>query len=374
MTALALFGLGMLAYLYGGYVLILKLIAHMRSGNATDARPDAAMPCLTVLVTVFNEAGKIRDRIRNIQLCDYPNDNVEILVASDGSSDGTDAIVAELAAEDSRIRLFRPTERKGKTDTQNQAIATAKGEVILFTDADTRFDTDFLREMAKEFADPQVGGADGHLLFLTESADGISRSQGFYWRQELQIRQLESRLGILAVASGACMAIRRELFRPMQATVGEDCLIPLDVVAQGFRMVHVSTALAFDRMEHAPEKEFRTRVRMTLRNWQGTWSYPRLLNPFRNPGIAFALWSHKVLRWLSPVFLLMWLAASLFMLLEQASPIGLPGAIFLLAALAGAIRLPLPGVAAAYSFCLANAGFLVGVAKAVLGTRITAYR
>ncbi len=376
MTALALFGLGMLAYLYGGYILVLKWVARMRSGNAADTMADVAPPCLTVLVTVFNEAGKIRDRIRNIQSCDYPAGNVEILVASDGSSDGTDAIVSELAAEDSRIRLFRPAERKGKTDTQNQAIAAAKGEIIIFTDADTRFDAAFLKEMARGFADPEVGGVDGHLLFLTDTTDGVSQSQGFYWRQELQIRQLESRLGILAVASGACMAIRKSLFRPMLATVGEDCLIPLNVVDMGYRMVHAEKALAYDRMEHEPEKEFRTRVRMTLRNWQGTWNYPHLLNPARRPGIAFALWSHKVLRWLSPFFLLMWLTGSVAVVQQGYSGLlmGMPGLLFMAAALLGLVRAPLPGASMAYSFCLANAGFLIGVMKAISGYKMAVYK
>lgn len=371
MLALTLFGFGMLAYLYGGYVLCLKLLARNQPDAAVEVQ---SWPAVTVLVTVFNEARNIEARVRNVLACDYPPDKLEVLVASDGSTDGTDSIVREMA--DSRVKLFRPAERKGKTDTQNQAISTATGEIIVFTDADTRFDPQFLKEMASAFADPGVGGVDGHLLFLTETTDGVSRSQGFYWRQELQIRQLESRLGILAVASGACMAIRRSLFRPMLATVGEDCLVPLDVVTQGLRMVHASKALAFDRMEHDPKREFRTRIRMTLRNWQGTWSYPHLLNPLRHPRMAFALWSHKVLRWLSPLFLLMWLIGSVALLGTGASNwiAGMPGLLFMVIALAGAMKLRLPGASMAYSFCLANAGFLVGVGKAILGQKIASYR
>jgi len=374
MILFAISGFFALAYLYSGYVAFLKILVNFHHSSKVGANTDSAVPSVTVLITVFNEAKGIEARIQNVLACEYLQGKLEILIASDGSTDGTDDIVRGLA--DSRVSLFRPVERKGKTDTQNQAIATAVGEIIIFTDADTQFDPLFLKEVARVFNDPQVGGVDGHLLFLTETEDGVSRSQGFYWRQELQIRQLESELGIMAVASGACMAIRRSLFRPMQATVGEDCLIPLDVVDQGFRMVHADNALAFDRMEHDPKKEFRTRVRMTLRNWQGTWSYPHLLNPLRHPHIAFALWSHKILRWLSPLFLLMWLIGSVVVI--QQGYLGmlaaLPGMLFMVAALLGALRLPVPGVSLAYSFCLANAGFLVGVIRGILGSKVAVYK
>lgn len=374
MVALTLIGFGMLIYLYGGYLLCLKLLKHFGQKPAEDAAEIVELPNCTVLITVFNEENKIEERVSNVLACAYPQDKLEVMVASDGSTDGTDELVQ--AISDDRVRLFRPAERKGKTDTQNQAIASAKGEIIIFTDADTRFDPAFLQEMARAFMDSRVGGVDGHLLFVTDAADGVSQSQGFYWQQELQIRQLESQLGILAVASGACMAIRRKLFRPMQATVGEDCLVPLDVVNQGFRMAHASKALAFDRMEHDPDKEFRTRVRMTLRNWQGTWSYSQLLNPLRHPGVAFSLWSHKVLRWLSPVFLTLWLGASWMLLIDGSVKqlLGVPGLFFLSAAIVGAMKLPLPGASVAYSFCLANAGFLVGVVKALSGKTMTTYK
>jgi len=374
MILFAISGFFALAYLYSGYVAFLKILVNFHHSSKVGANTNSAVPSVTLLITVFNEAKGIEARIQNVLACEYLQGKLEILIASDGSTDGTDDIVRGLA--DSRVSLFRPVERKGKTDTQNQAIATAVGEIIIFTDADTQFDPLFLKEVARVFNDPQVGGVDGHLLFLTETEDGVSRSQGFYWRQELQIRQLESELGIMAVASGACMAIRRSLFRPMQATVGEDCLIPLDVVDQGFRMVHADNALAFDRMEHDPKKEFRTRVRMTLRNWQGTWSYPHLLNPLRHPHIAFALWSHKILRWLSPLFLLMWLIGSVVVI--QQGYLGmlaaLPGMLFMVAALLGALRLPVPGVSLAYSFCLANAGFLVGVIRGILGSKVAVYK
>lgn len=373
---LALFGLLMLGYIYGGYLIVLKLFARVGSNHCLELALDSFRPTVTVLVTVFNEQEKIRDRIHNIQSCDYHPGSIEILVASDGSTDGTDDLVTQLATEDPRIRLFRPVRRKGKTDTQNQAIATAVGEIIVFTDANTRFDPAFLRQITRNFANPGVGGVDGRLFFMIDNNDGVSKSQGFYWRQELMLRRLESCLGILAVASGACMAIRRSLFRNMQMTVGEDCQVPLDLIDQGYSVVHDDNALAYDSMEQQMGKEFRTRVRMTVRNWQGTWSYPQLLNPLCSPKIAFSLWSHKVLRWLSPLFLICWLIGSALMFVEgvHAGAFAYLAIIFVFLAMLGFTGVSFPGASLVSSFCLANCGFAVGLLKVIAGSKISSYR
>ncbi|RMG39448.1 MAG: glycosyltransferase [Methanobacteriota archaeon] len=380
MELLLIFGFAMLSYIYGGYLMLLRVLANLiQNRKDSDAEDRNEYPFVTVLITVFNEADKIEERIQNVLECVYPENRLEILVASDGSTDGTDAKV--LSFGDRRVRLFRPDHRVGKSDTQNQAIGHALGEIIVFTDADTRFDKKFLVEIVRPFINPQVGGVDGHLLFVTNQGSDISQSQSMYWKQELEIRILESRMGLLAVASGACLAIRRFLFRPIPATVGEDCVIPLDVVSQGYRMVHTEKAVAYDWMDHTSAGEFSTRARMTLRNWQGTWLYPGLLNPLRNPRIAFALWSHKLLRWLSPIFLLLWLGSSFAVLVSGDGMFrcfGLPGVIFALLGVIGALAnyagKSVRIASAIYSFFLANSGFFVGVFRALLGGKIIAYR
>lgn len=367
-----------LLYVYQGYLWVLRLVALIVERKPAQALPPAVeeWPSVTVLLTVHNEENKIGDRLRDILECDYPPDKLEILVASDGSTDGTAGVVKRWEGK-AAVRMYEG-ERAGKTETQNQAIRLTTGQIILFTDVDTKFDVDFLRAMARAFLDEKVGLAVAKLLFLS-SGNSISRSQGFYWNYETKLREEESRLGILAVASGQCMAVRAGLLRPMEPFVGEDCIVPLDVVLQGFKCVQVEAALAYDVMESQPEKEFRTRVRMTLRNWVGTWLRPDLLNLFRHPGYAFALWSHKLLRWLSPLFLICATVSVLLLAVEPLySVLAILAGGFYLAALIGGVgeksgrKIPL--VSAAYGFLVANLGFMIGLFKAWTGHRIVTYR
>lgn len=382
MTVCAWVAFLMLFYVYLGYFLLLKAIARNKRCDEDDAREEEMEPWrwprVSVLLTVYNEEDKIKKRIENILSCRYPRGLLEVLVASDGSTDGTDSYVRALG--DKRVRLYRPEKRVGKTDTQNQAVAGTDSEIIVFTDADTTFDPGFIEEIVRPFRQKDVGGVDGHLLF-TRCDGAVSESQGFYWSLELRIRSLESCLGWLAVGSGACLAVRKSIFRPMVSTVGEDCLVPLDVVRQGYRMIHARNAIAYDRMPSDSRREFRTRVRMTLRNWQGTWMYPDLLNPVRHPGTAFALWSHKLLRWMSPLFLLLWIGSGLPLLAYGEGVAAIPGWLALVfsgAAVMGWLvqksSLDVPAVGFAYSFCLANLGMAVGVIRALSGRQITTYR
>ena len=377
---IAWFSLLVIAYIYGGYWIVLRIISRFSSDgcNKYGGFEEGGLPTVSVLVTVFNEESVIEDRIKNILACHYPGDKLQVIIASDGSTDQTDKIVARL--EDPRVVLFRPVERSGKTDTQNQAIENATGQILVFSDADTRFDKGFLTAIVQPFADPSVGGVDGHLLFKSDSGSSISDSQGAYWSQELAIRSLESRLGVLAVSSGACLAIRKSLFRPMTTTVGEDCIVPLDIVNQGYRMVHSKDALAYDQMPSDEAGEFRTRIRMTMRNWQGTLQFASLLNPFKNRGVALALWSHKILRWLSPFFLIIWILSGIFSL-GRGFPLSFAGWLALVFAgsaifgwMSNRMGLKLPFFGTVYSFCLANAGFFIGAIRALRGHAVTAYK
>ncbi len=380
MELLFVFSVAALYYIYDGYLRLLQVLSLSFKYSEKPKRiVDRELPSVTVLLTVFNEAGAIVERLQNILGSDYPPHLLDVLVASDGSTDETEDLVRQL--DEKQVRLFRPATREGKTGTQNQAVPLARGEIIVFTDAGTRFDRNFIKNVVSPFQDASVGAVDGHLLLISDPDSGISQNQGRYWGFELKLRELESQLGILAVASGACLAVRRELLKPMCIAYGEDCMVPLDVASQGYRIVHATDALATDLLDTDPDKEFRTRVRMTLRNWQGTWSRRGLLNPVRFPGYALALWSHKIVRWMSPLFLILMLISATVLALEGKSIFQAWVSLLVILCIGGLLgrrgenqRLSLPGTSAVYSFLLANAGFFVGLCKCLFGHKVTVYR
>ena len=378
-----------LYWIYDGYGRFLQLMVLLKRDESraittleikgVEHKHEDRWPTMTVLLTVHNEETIIRRRIENILQCDYPAGRLSVLIASDGSTDSTNEIVRSFS--DRGVRLLE-SPGLGKTGTQNAAIRSIESDLIAFTDADILFDADWCKQIARRFQNPQVGAVDGRALYEARTSDALQASQGFYWTYELKLRFLESQLGILAVVAGACFAIRRNLFVTMDPAIGEDCIVPLDIVTQGFRVVHEPLAISRFDSEEDSSITLRRRIRMTLRNWQGTWTRSHLLNPLRHPGYAFALWSHKLLRWLSPLFLATASCCSMAQLIVAPSLasalIFAPfGGLFALAGIgwiSARRHLQVPGTGAAYSFLLANVAFLIGIWRAVTGHRIHSYR
>lgn len=375
--ALVVIAAGMLYWIYDGYGRFLRLVCAVC--RCQHPQPQSALPSVSVLLTVHNEAAVVRQRIENLLEADYPEELLEVVVASDGSTDETNEIVRDL--KHPRVRLME-CPGGGKTVAQNLVIPQLTSDVVVFTDAGVTFDRAWISSAVRHFADQRVGAVDGRLIFGSPDSSQLNQSQGFYWRYELLLRDCESRLGILAVVSGSGFAIRRSCFVPMDPWIGEDCIVPLDVVKAGYRVRHEPLALAYDQFEAGEGVTLRRRVRMTLRNWQGTWLRSELLNPFRNPGVAFALWSHKILRWMSPVFLLLGSGAAVAALLQDPGLITgmilLPWiSLFLLGAFHALFerkRRFLPGGGTAFSFLLANAAFMIGILRALQGRQVRSYQ
>lgn len=370
----------LLVYIYYGYGLLLKLYLNLfLSGKPIEHFDLKSNPKVTVLLTVHNEEERIARRLENLLSDGYPLERLEVLVASDGSTDRTHEIVREFMRT-APVKLYVSPVQVGKSETQNRAIDVASGEIVIFTDAETTFEKGCISEFARSFSDPRVGCVTGSLRFLLDG-NTVSEAQGYYWAYEERLRASESELGLLLVASGQCMAIRRQLFRPIGPHVGEDCVVPLDVVLQGYHVKHAAGARAFDRMESEVRKEYRARVRMTLRNWIGTWERPSLLNPLKYPGYAFALWSHKVLRWLGPIFILSAISSSVFLGVHGDALFQVFTVFWLVAAMLALVgylaeqkgsSVWLAGTV--FSFALANVGFFVGTFQALSGKRVIAYR
>lgn len=334
-------------------------------------------PSVSIILPVHQEEKCLAAKLQNCLELKYPRDLLEILIVSDHSTDNTERIAAEFSARDSRIRLFRTPGRAGKSNAQNLAAREARGDILFLTDANTHAGPDVLELLASNFSDPRVGLA-GATVHFSEPTNAIGTGQGLYWRYELFLRRAESDLGILATASGAALAMRRCLFRPMQEMYGDDCVLPLDVRLQGYRVLHDSRPVVFDSMPHSIEGELRARVRMTARNWTGTLSRPALLNPLRFPLTSWGLVSHKLLRWLTPFLLVLIFIANMFLVLRgEYVGLWLVQVLFYSAAAVGWIRVRKSKdawvFAHPFSFCLANLGFLLGLIKAFLAKKIVAY-
>lgn len=375
---IALFWLSLVVVMYTwiGYPLLLR-VANVFQRNGHYGLEEGRMPMVTLLVAAHNEQETIGTKIENSLALEYPRSKLEIVVASDGSTDQTDEIVQRYVNDG--VKLLRVNPRQGKTMAQNAAIETAKGEIIFFTDANTMLDSNCLMQVIRRFSDPKVGCVAAQMVWTNQTESGTANSGSFYWKLEKMLWEYESRLGIMAWAPGGAMAIRASLIRLMDGRYGEDCIIPLDVVSQGYRVVYEPAAVAYDTWAETPISELRARQRMTLRSFSGTLSKYSTWHPLRRPKIAWAVISHKIMRWLTPYFLLIALCLNLLLLYDPFYRLTFAiKVLFLLSAIIGYVAdrrsLKIPLVAGAYSFSIAILGMLIGVTRALLGYRILAYR
>jgi len=373
LSGLSLFFLYLIYDGYGRVLQALRLMLGERQPTPGADTPDVA--AVTVIIPAYNEERRIRAKLQNVLAQDYPADKLGIIVISDGSTDRTEAIASEYSA---RVTLLRTAGRLGKSRAQNQAVAQARGEVLVLTDMAVVMAPDCVRQLVTPFANARIGCVTSRVLHTSE--DSVTgRDQGRYWGYEYKLRRLESELGILATTSGPAMALRRELWKDLAADFGDDCVLPLDVILQERRVVQAEDAVAWDEDLETAEKEFRARVRMTVRNWLGIFSRGQLLNPFRYPGCAFALWLHKILRWLSPLFVVGLLTGTALIAWGGGSRAPLALAVLFLA-LGGAGVIGLyrrqrwPLLATAGSFLLVNSAFLVGLVRVWRGDTIKIYQ
>ena len=275
-------------YTYLGYPLLIALAARMRP--APTAPRAYSTPPLTVIVAARDEADCIEAKLRNCLAIDYPPDRLEIIVVSDGSRDRTEDIVASFA--DRGVRLLALPDPRGKAGALNAAVAEARGEILLLTDASEDVAPDAARELVACLADPAIGAASGELHL--SSRGGSSEGVGLYWRYEKLIRRAESRFDSTVGVTGGLYALRRELFVPLDPrTILDDVAIPMDVVLAGHRVVFEPRAAARDELEGGARHEYGRKRRTLAGNYQLLWLRPELLHPGRNR-LFWQLLSHKV--------------------------------------------------------------------------------
>jgi cellulose synthase/poly-beta-1,6-N-acetylglucosamine synthase-like glycosyltransferase len=291
------------AYAYAGYPLIIWVAARLfgRSVERHEIVAESDLPRVSLLIAAHNEEAVIDARIRNALASDYPVNRLEIVVACDGCSDGTAAIVRRYARRG--VRLISHPERRGKAATINAVMPQLGSEIVVLSDANTDVDPAAIRRLVRWFADPAVGAVCGRLV-LTDAETGAN-ADGIYWRYETFLKRCEGRLGALLGANGAIYAIRRELFVPIPpATIIDDFVIPLLAkLRSDCAIVYENSATASE--ETAPDiaAEFRRRARIGAGGFQAIGLLWQLSDP-RRGWVAPAFVSHKVLRWCGPFFML----------------------------------------------------------------------
>ncbi len=350
------------------YPLVLFILSRIGVGKGKKSDGSGLPLSVSVIISAHNEEQRIISRINNILQCQPPGGKLEIIVVSDGSTDRTREIVAEAGLPN--VMAFDNAGVRGRAGAHNEAVRRAQGEILLFTDADTFFEKDFIVKVEQAFADPEVGLVSGTLHYRNRDATDLTRSASIYWRFELWLRHLESHLNIYAFASGACVAVRRKLYRDIPPTGDVDFTTPLDVVIQGARCLHLPDAIAVDEMPQTSAGEFKARVRMTSKNLKGTLQWWSKGNWAIHPVYSWVILSHKIMRWLTPIFLILLLAYTLFLLgvgdRTLLIQLVLGGQVLfyslaVLGQIAQSKGISIPLATQVYSFMFANAAFLVGI-------------
>lgn len=301
------FSIFILFYIYFGYPLFLWGWVRLFP-RVPQTSPEK--PTVSILLSVFNEEKVIGKKIENLLSLDYPKEKLEILVGSDGSTDGTASILKHYAKQ---VIVEFSQEREGKARMLNHLAQKAKGEILVFTDARQRIGREAIHSLVRHFGDPKVGGVSGE-LFLGTDHGSVGKGLGFYWNYEKFIRKKESEIDSVIGATGALYAVRHSLYEPIPGeTILDDLYLPMKIASKGYRILFEEKAEVYDEASKESRQEYERKVRTLAGNYQSFVQLSALLNPFRSR-LALSFISHKLLRILAPFFLGSCFLSNLFLL------------------------------------------------------------
>jgi cellulose synthase/poly-beta-1,6-N-acetylglucosamine synthase-like glycosyltransferase len=353
----------LMLYTYVGYPLWMYLRSRFQP---RPQRQGSILPTISIILAVHNGAALLRQKMAHLLALDYPQDRMEIEVVSDGSTDGTDEILAEF--RDPRVKCFRCPEHSGKAAALNIGMQRATGEILLFLDIRPWIESNALQLLISNFDDPRVGCVAGELVLRDDGHDaGAKAVGGLYWRYEQWIRNCEAKVDSPLGVYGGFYAIRRKLASALpQGTILDDMLQPLSVIRQGYRSVVDLRARVYDTWPKSLRGEFHRKVRTLAGNFQLLQLAPWLLS--RQNRLRFELISHKLMRLLVPLLLVMLLISSALLAKGSLLYMGaLVGQIvfYVLAALGAGRGMPILAriAAPASAFCMLNAAVVVGFYK-----------
>jgi cellulose synthase/poly-beta-1,6-N-acetylglucosamine synthase-like glycosyltransferase len=301
MKTLFLFSICLIIYTYVGYIFAIALISLFYSKPVKKGNIE---PAVSMIIAAYNEEKHMKEKLLNTFSMDYPHDKLEIIVASDGSTDGTDEIARSFENNESGIKvvLHRVEGRLGKTATQNSAVKIASGEIIVFSDAADMYDRNAIRELVKNYADPSVGAVSGMYHYKNPTGGQVGFGTILFWKLENFIKSRQTKICSITGCSGCIYSVRKTLYAELPANIISDLVEPLAILRKGYRIVFEQKALAIQDTTEKPTQEFKMRIRVIVRGMNGLLYMKTLLNPFKYPYVSFQLFSHKILRWFVPVF------------------------------------------------------------------------
>jgi len=296
-------------YTYVGYSFIILLLSLFLNRSV---RKEEIYPRVTFLITAYNEEQSIAAKLKNTLHLDYPGEKLEVIVASDGSTDSTDTVVNQF--HDKGVILNRVEGRVGKTETQNQSVAKATGDIIIFSDATTNYIKDAIKKVVQNYADPQVGAVSGRYEYVNPTGAAVGLGTVLFWKYENLIKRLQTQIRTITGCCGCIYSVRRDLYEPLPRDIISDLVEPLKILEKGYRIAFEPEAVAYEETTETAKEEFGMRVRVISRGMNGLWYMRNLFNPFKYGFISFQLFSHKVLRWMIPFMLPLLLISNLFLM------------------------------------------------------------
>ena len=357
-------------YVYIGYPLLLMILDRLIKVKAIDIAE--ITPTVSLIVSCYNEVDVIEQKIINCMAIDYPQHQLEILFVSDGSDDGTDEIIKQYCNE--RIKLIRQEGRLGKTMGLNVALAEASGEIVVFSDANAMYKENALKMLVRNFNDAAVGYVVGAAIYKDEEESTAGSSENIYWKYEIFIKQIESKLHSVVGGDGAIYAIRKSLYVPLDQEDINDFVNPLQIIAKGYRGIFDAEAICYEQTAGDFDKEGSRKQRIVNRSFTGLMKNKTVLNPFKYGFYSLELLSHKLLRWLIPFFILV-AAAGIIVLAQMQVAVFqwalLLGILFTWSVLLGKLLKDWSGcpsiVLIPYYFYLVNINSLKGILQSLRG-------
>jgi cellulose synthase/poly-beta-1,6-N-acetylglucosamine synthase-like glycosyltransferase len=294
-------------YIYIGYPLLLLLISSIKKIITSKSSKDShynenELPTLSVFISAYNEEAIIREKLDNIYEVDYPMIKIQVIVASDGSTDLTNEMVGNY--DKYSVELLKYEINEGKIETINKSLDQINNDIVIFTDATTMFVENSFKKIVQNFKDSKIGLVGGKLMLKKEN-ENISKLSKNYWEYESFIKEKESVISSVIGVSGAFYAVRSNLLTTTPSYIARDLLLPLKIILDGYKVKFDSESLAYEDTMTDVKNEFKKRSRIVLNALPAVFECMPLLNIFKYKYDSFFLWSHRILRWLSPVFLIM---------------------------------------------------------------------